>query len=281
MSRGFGSAHGAISVLNAIATGIGGAVGIELPIHSEIRLREEHVVTARSTVKGCRVPVDAGVLEAVLRTVEKRLGYRGGFHAEISSDIPVAAGLKSSHALVNSLLAGILDALGLQLNIEELALLGVEASMMAGLTITGAYDDSLATLGRGVYITDNAERRVLRHYRIDRGLYAVVLVPPTAKPIWKVDPSDFQRLSECYMGAAKLALKGDWAAAMAMNGLLTATATGQDVAPLREALELPGVVSAGVSGKGPAFFAVTDDPEPVERLWSGLRGELIVARILG
>ncbi len=281
MSRGFGAAHGAISVLNAIATGVGGAVGIELPIHVEVQLLDEPVATARSTVRGSRVPVDPGILEAVLRTLKRRIGYRGGFHAEISSEIPVAAGLKSSHALVNSLLAGILDALDRRLSVEELALLGVEVSVRAGLTITGAYDDSLATLGRGVYITDNAGRRVLRHYRVDRELYAVVLVPPATRPIWNVDPSDFQRLRECYMGAVKLALDGRWAAAMTVNGLLTATATGQDVALMRKALELPGVVSAGVSGKGPALFAVTSSPEHVEDLWSGLRGELIVARVLG
>lgn len=281
MGRGLGTAHGAISVLNAIATGIGGAVGIELPIRAEIQLLEEPVATARSTVRGGRVPVDPGVLEAVLRTVEKHVGYRAGFHAELYSEIPVAAGLKSSHALVNSLLAGILDALGRRLSLEELARLGVEASVRAGLTITGAYDDSLATLGRGVYITDNAERRVLRHYRIDDELYAVVLVPPATRPVWNVDPSEFQRLRECYMEAAKLALDGFWADAMTVNGLLTAAATGQDVSLLRKTLELPGVVSAGVSGKGPAFFAVTSSPEPVERLWSGLQGELLVARVLG
>ena len=281
MGRGVGVAHGAVSVLNAIPTGLGGAIGIDLPVRAEVRLLSRPVFSARSVARGRSVRVDVKVLEAVLDVVGKYTGFEGGFEAEISSEIPVAAGLKSSHALINSLIASLLDALGEHVEMEELALMGVEASKKAGLTITGAYDDSLATLGQGVYITDNKSLRILEQYRVDEELYAVVLVPPWGNPIRDVDASKFRLLRERYMEAARLALEGDWARAMTLNGFLTAAAMGSDLGVLARALNLPGVLSAGMSGKGPALFALTRTPEPVAELWGSLGGEIITVRVLG
>jgi len=199
----------------------------------------------------------------------------------IHSSIPPASGLKSSSAVVNAVVSGILDALGADRDPLKVARLGVEVARRAGLTVTGAFDDSLATVDEGVFITDNRSLEVLRRVIIREELYAVIAVRGR-RSIESVNPEEFRRLSREYMVAVDLALSGNWAAAMTLNGVLTIAATGWDPVSLKlvaSALSLPGVLAAGVSGKGPAVFAVTGDPEAVTEAWS-VEG-VMVASLLG
>lgn len=277
---GVGRAHGALSVLNAIATGVGGAVGIDLPVEARVELAPRGGVEVESTTPWGPVEPPRGLLEAIA-WLAGRLGHEGGVRVTVHSRVPPASGLKSSSAVVNAIVSGVLDALGLEVGMVEAARLGVEVARRAGLTITGAFDDSLATIGDGVFVTDNRSLEVLRRIEVGGDLYAVVALRGR-RPIDSVDPEPFRRLSREYMTAARLALAGEWAAAMTLNGVLTLAATGWDLESLSlvaRALSLRGVVAAGVSGKGPAVFAVTEEPEAVAEAWEA--GGLIVARLLG
>jgi len=278
---GEGRAHGAVSVLNAIATGVGGAVGIELNVRAVVRLTPSPGVIIESHTPWGRVGSPDALRDAIQRAAQ-HLGHEGGIEVTVHSEIPPASGLKSSSAVVNAILDGITDALGIRISTIRKAAIGVEVARMAGLTITGAYDDSLATLGEGVYITDNERLRILRWLGIWDGLYAVVRVPSTGRPIDSVDPHAFKRLRSAYKAAADLALRGLWREAMTANGLLTLAATGWDKASLElivRALSIRSVVAAGVSGKGPSVFAVTTEPAEVLQAWG--EESLIVARVLG
>ncbi len=283
---GIGECHGGVSVLNAIPTGVGGALGVGLRIKARVTLMgSNHVLRGTSVVRGSPEPLSTEVLEAILSVLNEVTGYSGGLVAEVESEIPVAVGLKSSSALVNSLMMACLNALGVEVwSIEWLAALGVRASRRAGLTVTGAFDDSLATLGSGVYVTDNHALRVIKHVMLaDDGLYAVLLIPPTRNPIQSVDPRRFRELSPYYEVAVREAIKGEWVTAANINGLLTAIATGVNPKLLAWTLSLRGVIAAGVSGKGPALYALTHDPEAVAEAWvnAGLGGEVIIAKVLG
>ncbi len=283
---GVGECHGGVSVLNAIPTGIGGALGVGLRIKARVTLTDNrYVLRGSSVVRGSPEPLSTNVLEAVLSVVNEVTGYSGGLVAEVESEIPVAVGLKSSSALVNSLIMACLNALRVEVrSVEWLAALGVKASRRASLTVTGAFDDSLATLGSGVYVTDNHALRVIKHVALaDGGLHAVLLIPPTRNPIQSVNPGRFRELKPYYEVAVKEALKGEWVAAANINGLLTAIATGVNPKLLAWTLSLRGVIAAGVSGKGPALYALTRDPEAVAEAWidAGLGGEVIVTKVLG
>ena len=48
---------------------------------------------------------------------------------------------------------------------------------------------------------------------------------------------------------------------------------------IEKVLGLSSIKAIGVSGKGPAFFAVTSDPEQVAMRWEGEK--LLIARLLG
>ena len=282
MSVGVGRAHGAVSVLNAIATGIGGAVGIDLGIEARIELTDDDVAEIRSTARGLQVEPPRSLVSALRRFLE-RLGHKRGFRAEVKSDIPVAVGLKSSSALVNSLISACLDALDIKADPMEVALMGVRLAKEAGLTLTGAYDDSLATVDGGVYITDNMRLRILRRIPLNHELFVVIRIPRRTNPIDKVDPSPFRRLRDQYLTAVEEALRGDWLGAMMLNGILSAIAigvSGEELSYITEVLKLSTVKAAGVSGKGPAIFAVTEDPTEVLEVW-GRSGDVLVSRILG
>ncbi len=277
---GRGRAHGAISVLNAIPTGYGGAVGIDLPVTAEVRLAEDGVAMVSMTPWGSVTP-NKSLLRA-LKEAASRLGYDGGLEIYVKSGIPPASGLKSSSAVINAVLSALLDALGKKRSADEVARLGVWVARRAGLTITGAYDDSLATLLDGVFITDNRGMRVLRRYLIDEDLYAVIYAPGVERPIDAVDPGAFTEIKWVYDRALKLALNGKWLEAATLNGVATLAATGwnsESTEFVTAALSLPSVEAAGVSGKGPAVFALTRDPGEVLDAWG--REHALVAMVLG
>nr|MEB3859989.1 hypothetical protein [Desulfurococcales archaeon] len=71
MASGVGEATGAISVLNAIPTMIGGAVGIELwsRAHVEIKGDKCSVPEGRSMVWGLEYPIEGKILESISRVV--------------------------------------------------------------------------------------------------------------------------------------------------------------------------------------------------------------------
>lgn len=284
MEAGVGRAHGAVSVLNAIATGIGGAVGIDVPVEARVRLSGDagRVVIESRTPWGRVTPPRE--LSTALLELAREMGHSGGLEVEVYSRVPPASGLKSSSALVNSITLGLADALGVEMSLEEAARLGVTVSRRAGLTLTDAYDDSLATLLPGVFITDNWGLRILRRFTFDETLYAVAAVPPTGRPIQAVEPGVFESLGRHYSRAVDLALEGRWMEAMAVNAVLTLVATGLDewsIGLVARALEHEATLLAGVSGKGPSVYALTTDPRGVADAWGEAGVEVIVARLLG
>lgn len=281
MMRGFGRAHAAVSVLNAIPTGVGGAVGIELWVEASVRLRDTNGIKINSRTPWGQVPPDERLIKAI-GYAARIIGHKGGVEVEINSSIPPASGLKSSSAVINAIILGILDAVGEEVDPYKTALIGVIAAKKAGLTITGAYDDSLATVASGVFITDNPGMRILRNLAVDDELYAVITVPGEQRPIYEVDVEAFMKLKPQYKVAVKHALAGDWISAMTINGILTIAATGwrgDHLGLVAKALTKPSVLAAGMSGKGPAVFAVTRDPDEVLEAWG--EGEHLVARLTG
>jgi len=278
--KGVGVAYGAVSVLNAIPTGIGGAVGLDIELSAEVEVLNELKYSGTSIVAGEELPIHGGALRAVAEVAGEVLGYVPGLRAFVVSEVPVGVGLKSSSALINALILALMYAHGIDLGAEKVALMASRASKIAGLTITGALDDHTASLSRGVFITDNLRGRIIRRLRIP-SYYAVIHVPTRKNPINSVDAGVFKRFRRFYSAAAQAAMMGDWLSAMRVNGLLTALAVGVELEPLVRVLKLPDVLAAGVTGKGPAMFALTHDPGHVAEVWEGMRGYVIVTKVRG
>jgi shikimate kinase len=274
--KGEAVACGGVSVLNAIATGgFGGAVQVSLCLRAEARLGG--VRRGVSVTPWGRMEVPPRLLAAV----ERRLGVRG-LEVRVESLIPPASGLKSSSALAAAVALAGMRAAGMDPEPLEAARLAVAASREAGLTVTGALDDHVASLAPGVHVTYNLAGEGVLVYTVDAGgCVPVVLGFRGERRVSEAPQAAYSALRPLYALAASAALRGDWLSAMRLNGLLTAVADGA----AGEVLDAyrAGALAAGVTGKGPTLFALARDPEPVAEAWAsrGLRVSVAVARMGG
>ena len=270
---GIGVACGGVSVLNAIATGgFGGAIQVGLCMRAEVKVGDG--LQGRSYTPWGSIDVPKPLLNAVAEV----MGVRG-LKVKVESSIPPASGLKSSSALASALVSAVSDALGLGLGPLEAALRAVEASRRAGLTVTGALDDHLASIEPGVHVTYNLLGRGVVLYSLKPGgCMPVVLGLRGSRRVTEVVKEGYKPLKSLYLAAVHSALRGEWLDAMRLNGLLTATVDGV-VDLVLKAYEA-GAAAAGVTGKGPTLFALTRDPEPVAEAWRMEGVDVMVTRAL-
>ena len=92
-----------------------------------------------------------------------------GIYLKTISTLPVASGLSSSSATSNAVVMATLEALfreGLvemdKLGPMEILKMGIDASLEAGVTITGAMDDASASFFGGLSITNNPAGQSIR-----------------------------------------------------------------------------------------------------------------------
>ncbi len=279
---GFGEAisHGAATVVNAIATGCGGALGVNLWTVARVRLTSDpHVIVGRVLSEPSERTdlIEKSVL-AVLRHFD--VETRFGAEVETDSNIPIARGLKSSSAAANALVLATMAALGKSISDYEAVNLGVDAAVAAKTTITGAFDDASASYFGGVVVTNNAERRILQRFAVNEDVEILFFVPPRKVYTYSSDVARMKTIAPQVRVALKEALNGNYWVALTLNGLLYSAALGYDPRPAVDALEA-GAIASGLSGKGPATTAVvpTSKVNDVLRAWAALEGEVIKARV--
>jgi len=267
--------HGAVSILNAIPTGIGGGLGIGLYAEAEARLIDGSG-GVEALVPGGE---DPKLVVETAETVLRHAGKRGlGIRVETRSNIPIGRGLKSSSAVSDAVALAVARLIDFEATDEEVVKLAVEASINAGVTITGAYDDAYTCFFGGVNITDNHARRVLLRMPAPEDLLVAISIPERRIYTRAIDVEELGKVREICLKAAKLALAGRIWQAMTLNGIAVASALDLDLEPILAALR-SGALAAGVSGTGPAIAAVAK-PEEVERVRSVLEpyGRVIVCR---
>jgi len=282
-ARGFGSCSFAgLGIVNAIGSkGFGAAatLGLRCCVRVEVL---EGVWEGWVETRGVKRLVETSILKAIARVVEEHFPVRvRGLRVEGFSEIPYASGLKGSSALINAVLAGLLDRLGIRVSVYELALLGVEAAKKAQLTITGALDDHLAVSGCGGYATINPHKLAYH----DPSLQGWVgLLVRGEKPIKSVKVEKFTLYQNIYQIAWKLAVIGQWWNAATVNGIASLLAYREPVEPLIEALNVDNILGGGVSGKGPTIYVVGIEEKAVEEaldlLAKAYGGEKIVTKIV-
>ena len=266
-------ARAAVTVVNAMATWKGAALGIDLPVKVNVDIIDEGIysdIIVRGKKCRCRELVDSVV--AVLR---ERTGVNFGIHAHIYSQIPVARGLKSSSAVANALVEEIANKMDLNITTEEVVKLGVESARRAGVTLTGAYDDACASRYGGLVFTDNKSMSILKRTSVEPQP-VVLLVPSQRVPTSSLQDRDFSSLREPVERIFHMALRGGWKEAAFLNSLLYTSFFGYNPQLLLEARSMGAVV--GLSGKGPAIFAITDEVEGIMDIWKG-NGEIIETEV--
>ena len=265
---GSGRAGGAATILNAVANWKGSAFGIGLTTYAQVEL--DHTGTIRGDVPG----LDTRLVETCVAMVLERLGYSYGAVVRTKSDIPVASGLKSSSTAANATVLATLDALQVEMDPIEAAKIGVAAARKAGVTITGALDDALASMLGGVVVTDNREMMLMKREEFDTPV--VILSPDRKLFSGETSVSRSRLISPVADVVYDLAMRGDYGRAMTINGLAYCAALGLSAEPVLLALQA-GARGASLSGTGPSYAAIIDESrvEELEAAWKPLGGKVI------
>ncbi|MEM3736656.1 MAG: shikimate kinase [Candidatus Bathyarchaeia archaeon] len=275
---GFGEAeaHGAATIVNAIATGRGAAFGVALKTTARVTLTNEAGIV-RGRIIGDEGESTKLIERAVLLVLERFGGdNRYGASVETESSIPIARGLKSSSTAANATVLATAAALGELLDDLTAVNLSVEAAIEAGVTITGAFDDACASFLGGVIVTDNLRRQILKRYEFDDEYIILFLIPPKKAYTSDVNLKRVRLIAPQVELALREALLGNYWHALTLNGLLHAAALGYDPGPAIDALEA-GALASGLSGKGPATVAVVleENANAVAEAWRPYAGQVV------
>ena len=277
---------GSATIINAISTGCGSAFGINLFVNAEVELRGSDMFNIH-----CRTDqdVDTTLMELCVNTVTEKfiehykIDIDTGFSVKTSSTLPVASGLSSSSATSNAVVMATAEALINEYDVKddvgftdlELLNLGVDASLEAGVTITGAFDDASASFFGGLTLTNNTQRKILKMRDMDQQ-NILVYMPNRMSPTAQSDVRRMKLIAPQVKLAFKEALHGDIYNAMTLNGLLYSASLGFNPEIALDALDA-GATAAGLSGTGPSFVALVSN-EALERVveaWSSQPGNVI------
>jgi len=273
-------AHGAATIVNAIALGKGAAFGVDLWTKAEVRLTDEpQVIKGEITSDPAENPVL--IERTVLRvfqhfSVEKRFGAK----VKTWSNIPIARGLKSSSVAANAVALATVAALGKTIDDLTAVKLGVDAAFDAKVTVTGAFDDACASYFGGAVVTDNLKRKLLKRVPLPEDLAVLFHVPSRKAYTGDSDVKRLRTVKPLVKIAYKEALKGNFWVALSLNGIIYSSALGYDTSVALDALDA-GALAAGLCGKGPAVTAVvsSDKLDAVRTALQRHEGEVLHSRL--
>lgn len=273
-------AHGAATIVNAIATGKGAAFGVNLYTKAQVKLTSEpQVIEAEIISDQKENPV---LIQKTVEAVLKRFGTekRCGAKVKTWSNIPIARGLKSSSTAANAVALATLGALGETLEDLETVKLGVSAAFEAKVTVTGAFDDACASFFGGLVVTDNLNCKLVKQETLVEDYVVLFQVPPKKAYTVNTDTSKLAALKPQIEAAYSMSQKGLHWEALTLNGLSYSAALGFNAKIAIDALAA-GARASGLCGKGPATTAVVpkDHVEQVKAAWQAYEGEIIQASL--
>jgi shikimate kinase len=273
-------AHGAATIVNAIALGKGAAFGVDLWTRSEVKLTNEPGVIRAEIVSD---PKESTLLiEKTASRVLRRFSLERNFGVKIKtiSNIPIARGLKSSSAAANATALATTEALGKKLDDLEIVKIGVEAAFDAKVTVTGAFDDACASYFGGIVITDNLKQEIIKQSPLPEDLTVLFHVPPQKAYTIDCNVNRLKTLKPLVEVAFEKALEGKIWEALTLNGLIYSSASNLNTAIAIDALAA-GAVAAGLCGKGPAVTAVAppDRLDSVKAALQKYEGEILQAKM--
>ncbi|MFB6127514.1 MAG: shikimate kinase [Halolamina sp.] len=310
--HGRAAAPGAGTVLNALATGTGSAFALDVETAATVELTPdgdavvgavadepgadttliERCVTSTVAAHGHRSSTlaDAGV-DVAADATPTALPLGGTVRTE--SEVPLAAGLKSSSAAANATVLATLSALGLAEAVEpvDACRLGVRAARDAGVTVTGAFDDASASMLGGVTLTDNGADELLARdspaamwaddegHGEDDAPSALVWTPPERAYSADADVDRCERVAPVARTVASLARQRRYVEAMTVNGFAFSAALGFDAGPAVEAL--PAAEGVSLSGTGPSVVAVGEESalSTVAEAWGDRPGAVLRTQV--
>lgn len=272
---------GSATIINAIATGFGSAFGIGLDIEC----------VAKTTSEGIACTNDVGADNTLMELcVEKVFNHYGidkkefGVDLKTKSNLPMASGLSSSSASSNAVVKVVSSIVSEEFNLKpledlEVINMAIDASLDAGVTITGSFDDATASYFGGVVVTDNRNREFIIKEKMDE--YPIlVYMPNYYSKSGDSNPERMKLLAPLVETAFDFACHKDYFKALNLNGLIYSATLGFDSTIAIDALEA-GAIASGLSGTGSSFVAIAsqDSIDDIKYSWNKYEGKVIETKV--
>ena len=266
--------HGAISIVNAIATGKGAALGISKKINVEMETSHGKGVVIEAEKKSMSSRLINKVIEKI---IPKNELSKTKLKISLDSEIPTGYGLKSSSAISTAVAMVCAKLFKPGMSDFEILNAGVSASIETKVSLTGAYDDACACYYGGFVITDNYNRKIIHSEKCLNRVSAVIFVPKSRK---RGNIRKLKASSDIFEQAWNLAKKSDYWGAMNLNGLATSNILSSEPKIISELIE-NGARGASVSGNGPSIAAIVqnDTIPKIKNVFSSLEGKTTVSQI--
>lgn len=274
MVKSKATVHGAVSIVNAIATGKGVTLGISLKVEAIVEAEPGKGVTIESDSKNLSSRL---ILKTVEKIVSKKELEKNKIIIKLNSEIPTGYGLKSSSAISSAVALACAKIFKPKATDQQVLVAGVDASIESNVSITGAFDDACSCYYGGFNITDNQRRTRISSKEAPTNLIAVIFIPKNRR---RGNIRKLKLLDSVFNSAWELAKKSKFWEAMTINGLATAAILNSDVKIIPSLLE-KNALAASVSGNGPAIAAITkkSNESNIKKIFASLDGKVIVSKI--
>ena len=261
--------HGAVSVVNAIATGRGATLGTSLPTTATV-----------SATPGRGISVQSGHVTRLLTlTVQNVIPpaelAKNHISISISTHVPSGYGLKTSSSTSTAVAMACAALFNPDMDKQDILKAGVDASIKSGVSITGAYDDVCGCFYGGLNITNNATMELVKRHQIPSSLLAIIFIPTIRR---RRNVRKLKNMAGILDHAWHMAGDGHYWDAMLINGLAVSYVTESDPY-LLDSLMREGALAASMSGNGPAVAAIarSGTEQNLKKIFWNMDGRIIVS----
>jgi len=266
--------HGAVSLVNAIATGNGAAVGIDTFVKTTLEVKEGSGIYITSDNK----TISSRLINKVIQnSVPKKQLEKIRLELDFQSNIPTGYGLKSSSAISTAVSMACSKAFQRKFTDKKILKIGVESSIQTKVSLTGAYDDACACYYGGFNVTNNYKRNLVLRRPAPSNLQAIIFLPKSRK---RGNLKKLKNFKPAFEKAWELAKNGDYWNASILNGIATSSILNSNPELIFKLIE-KGAIGATISGNGPSIMAITKKGHNsnIKKEFSSLEGNIIISNI--
>ena len=266
--------HGAVSLVNAIATGSGAAVGIDTFVKTTLEVKAGTGIYITSDNK----TISSRLINKVIQnSVPKKQLEKTRLELDFQSNIPTGYGLKSSSAISTAVSMACSKAFQRKFTDKKILKIGVESSIQTKVSLTGAYDDACACYYGGFNVTNNYKRNLVLRRPAPNNLQAIIFLPKSRK---RGNLKKLKNFKPAFEKAWELAKNGDYWNASILNGIATSSILNSNPKLIFKLIE-KGAISATISGNGPSIVAITKKGHNshIKKEFSSLEGNIIISNI--
>ena len=266
--------HGAVSLVNAIATGNGAAVGIDTFVKTTLEVKEGTGIYITSDNK----TISSRLINKVIQnSVPKKQLEKIRLELDFQSNIPTGYGLKSSSAISTAVSMACSKAFQRKFTDKKILKIGVESSIQTKVSLTGAYDDACACYYGGFNVTNNYKRNLVLRRPAPSNLQAIIFLPKSRK---RGNLKKLKNFKPAFEKAWELAKNGDYWNASILNGIATSSILNSNPELIFKLIE-KGAIGATISGNGPSIMAITKKGHNsnIKKEFSSLEGNIIISNI--